>query len=152
MRSILERVTLEKSNKICKLPMDSGAVFHKESEYVIGFRIRASNNKLSFIFWKNRKKAKKLFDLFVSENRVELGQIYYQNNQREKLYKSWKFQWIPVWSSDRPGEIPWIYPSIPVQHFFSTRCWKSAEQVPRCGAGGCWKPVLTPLIFSMVKY
>jgi hypothetical protein len=32
--------------------MDSDAVFHEESEYVIGFEIRTTNDELSSIFWK----------------------------------------------------------------------------------------------------
>jgi hypothetical protein len=32
--------------------MDSDAVFHEESEYVIGFKIQTTNDELSSIFWK----------------------------------------------------------------------------------------------------
>jgi hypothetical protein len=31
-------------------PMDSDAIFHEESEYVIGFKISATNDELSSIF------------------------------------------------------------------------------------------------------
>ncbi len=37
-----------------KISMDSDAVFHEESEYVIGFKIRMTNDDLSSIFWKKR--------------------------------------------------------------------------------------------------
>ena len=65
--------------------MDSDAVFCEESECVIGFRIRATNDELLSIFAKKMlfffcKKAKKVFGLYLYENRVELGQIYYQND------------------------------------------------------------------------
>ncbi len=64
----------------------------------------------SGFFLKKCKKAKKVFDLYFYKNTFELGKIYYQNDQRKKLYKPWKFQWIWTWSPDQHGEIPWIYP------------------------------------------
>jgi len=53
--------------------MNSDAVFHEESEYVIGFQIRATKDKLSsifrkkcFFFEKNAKKPKKcLTSIFI---------------------------------------------------------------------------------------
>ncbi len=52
--------------------MNSDAVFHQESEYAIGFKIRATNDKLLSIFrknafyilQKNAKKVEKVFDLY----------------------------------------------------------------------------------------
>jgi hypothetical protein len=41
-----------KIEEILKISMDSDAVFHEESEYVIGFKIRTTNDELSSIFWK----------------------------------------------------------------------------------------------------
>ena len=38
--------------KIVLIPTDSDAVFHEESEYVIGFKIQTNNDELSSIFWK----------------------------------------------------------------------------------------------------
>ena len=32
--------------------MESDAVFHEESEYVIGFKIQSNNDELSSTFWK----------------------------------------------------------------------------------------------------
>ncbi len=40
-----------------------------------------------------QKKVEKVFDLYFYKARFELGKFYYQNDQRKKLYKSWKFQW-----------------------------------------------------------
>jgi len=75
--------------------MDSDAVFHEESEYVIGFKTRTTNGELSsifrkklFIFFtKNTKKGEKVFDLYFYKNRLQLGKFFYQNDQRKKLYK-----------------------------------------------------------------
>jgi hypothetical protein len=75
--------------------MDSDAVFHEESEYVIVFKIRVTNNELSpifrkkcFLFFaKNAKKVEKVFDLYFYKDRFELGKFYCQNDQRKKLYK-----------------------------------------------------------------
>ena len=39
--------------KIVLIPTDSNAVFHEESEYVVGFKIRAKKVGLSSIFRKN---------------------------------------------------------------------------------------------------
>ncbi len=55
-----------------KISMYSDAVFHEESEYVIGFKIQTINDELSSIFWKkcllyfakNAKKLDKVFDLY----------------------------------------------------------------------------------------
>jgi len=41
--------------------MNSDAVCHEESEYVIGFKIRATYDELSSIFRKKCKKAKKKY-------------------------------------------------------------------------------------------
>ncbi len=98
--------------------MDSDAVFHEESEYVIVFKIRATNNQLSPIFRKkcylffakNEKKVEKVFYLYFYKNRFALGKFYCQNDQRKNLYKPWKFQWIRTWPPNWHGKIPWIYP------------------------------------------
>jgi hypothetical protein len=74
--------------------MDSDAIFHGESEYVIGFKIRATYGELSSIFrkkmlffTKNTKKSKKYLTSIFYKNRFELEKFYYQNDQRKKLYK-----------------------------------------------------------------
>jgi hypothetical protein len=39
MPPIVNRKVPQKSNKVSKIFMDSDAVFHEESEYLIGFKI-----------------------------------------------------------------------------------------------------------------
>jgi hypothetical protein len=71
--------------------MNSGAAFREESEYVIGFKIWATYDELlpifrkKYFFAKNAKKAKKVFDPYLYENKVELLKLDYQNDQRKKL-------------------------------------------------------------------
>ncbi len=63
--------------------MDSDAVFREEYEYVIGFKIRVTNDELSSTFQKKcslllqkmRKKVEKVCDLYLYKNRFDLGDI-----------------------------------------------------------------------------
>jgi hypothetical protein len=65
------------------ISMDSDAVFHEESEYVIGFKIRTTNNELSSIFWKkcllffakNAKKYRKTIRPVFSEKQARTGKV-----------------------------------------------------------------------------
>ena len=45
-----EHVYQEKSQKIFSIHKDSDAVFHEESESVIGFKIRATNDTVSLVY------------------------------------------------------------------------------------------------------
>jgi hypothetical protein len=79
--------------------MDSDAVFHEESEYLIGFKIWATNDVLSstfrkkcFLFFaKKCKKVEKVFDLYLYKDGFDFEKFFYQNDQHKKLYKPWKF-------------------------------------------------------------
>ena len=81
--------------KIVSIPMDSDAVFHEESEYVVGFKIRVKKLGLSLLFrWKRTlcflkkiRSAVFVFCLYLWENRVYFKKFYYQNDQRKILYK-----------------------------------------------------------------
>ncbi len=64
--------------------MNSDAVFHEESEYVIRFIIRVDKNALSFFAKKENLFI--VFHLYLYENRVKLENNYYQNDQRQILY------------------------------------------------------------------
>jgi hypothetical protein len=54
---------------------------------------RFFEKKAFYFLQKNAKKVEKVFGLYFYKTRFELGKFYYQNDQRKKLYKSWKFQW-----------------------------------------------------------
>ena len=58
--------------------MESDAVFHEESEYVIGFKIRTTNDQLSSIFRKESflffaKKFKKKSKKYLAYIFIKLG-------------------------------------------------------------------------------
>ncbi len=82
--------------------MDSDAVFHEESEYIIGFKIPTTNDGLSSIFWKkyfllfakNAKKSRKSIWPVFLEKQARTGKVFLPKwSARKKLYKPWKFQW-----------------------------------------------------------
>ena len=67
--------------------MDSDAVFHEESEYAVGLMIWLTNDDVSSVFrhhlkffsCKKRKKWQKLvkvFQLYISQNRVKLKNLF----------------------------------------------------------------------------
>jgi hypothetical protein len=74
--------------------MDFDAVFYGESEYIIDVLIWPANSGLALIlrgtcnfFCNKTSNVLVVFDPYLYENRVELQQIYYQNDQHDKLYK-----------------------------------------------------------------
>ena len=84
-----------KAVKIVLIPMGSDAVFHEESEYGVGFKIRAKKVGLSSIFRKQfiffvekPESAFFVFCLYLCEKKVYFKKVYYQNDQRKSLYKS----------------------------------------------------------------
>jgi hypothetical protein len=102
MHPTVNRRTHQKFNKIFQVSMDSDAVFHEESEHLIGFKIWVTNDELSstfrkkcFLFFaksaKKCRKVEKVFYLYLYKNRFDFGNFFYQNDQHKKLYKLWKF-------------------------------------------------------------
>ena len=84
-----------KAVKIVLIPTDSDAVFHEESEYGVGFKIRAKKLGLFSIFRKQfiffvqkTESAFFVFCLYLCEKKVYFKEFYYQNDQRKILYKS----------------------------------------------------------------
>jgi hypothetical protein len=50
--------------------------------------LRFFENNIFYFLQKMQKKVEEVFGLYFNKTRFELGKFYYQNDQREKLYKS----------------------------------------------------------------
>ena len=83
----MRQKVIEKLEGIFLTPIDSDAVFHEESEYVIRLMIYLTNDDVSSVFRrrlkffpaKNRKKLQKLvklFQLYISEDMVKLKNLF----------------------------------------------------------------------------